>query len=182
MDNPDQNAINKKGAALRLRLSNKWQDFRERMHHKHRFVVMDTDTFKETFSAELTGANIFTYAGITFIVLLILASLLIAFTPLRGLVPGFVNPELREETIRNAQVIDSLEIVINQHEQHIKIIQDILNGKTITTAESITTDVDDDKDIVYRRSRADSLLRKDIEKKTKDSKKQDKSKKNKRKK
>ena len=77
---------------------------------------------------------------------------------------------------------DSLEIVIEQHEQHIKIIQDVLNGKTITTAESITTDVDDDKDIVYRRSRADSLLRKDIEKKTKESKKQDKSKKNKRKK
>ena len=33
------------------------------MQHKRRFVVMDTDTFKETFSAELTGANIFTYAS-----------------------------------------------------------------------------------------------------------------------
>ena len=40
MDNPEQNSIKEKGAALRLRLSDKWQDFRERMHHKHRFVVM----------------------------------------------------------------------------------------------------------------------------------------------
>jgi len=182
MDNPDQNAINEKGAALRLRLSNKWQDFRERMRHKHRFVVMDTDTFKETFSAELTGANIFTYTGLAFIVLLILASLLIAFTPLRALVPGFVNPELREETIRNAQVIDSLEIVIHQHEQHIQIIQDVLNGKTMTTAESIATTADDDKDIVYRRSRADSLLRKDIEEQAQVAKKQSKHKNNKRRK
>ena len=72
MENTNQNANNEKGAASGLRLSNKWQELRERMQHKRRFVVMDTDTFKETFSAELTGANIFTYAGLTFIVLLIL--------------------------------------------------------------------------------------------------------------
>ena len=102
MDIPLFNAIKQKGAALRLRLSNNWQDFRERMRHKHRFVVMDTDTFKETFSVELTASNVFTYLGIAFIVLLILASLLIAFTPLRSLVPGFIKPELREETVRNA--------------------------------------------------------------------------------
>ena len=171
MENTNQNANNEKGAASGLRLSNKWQELRERMQHKRRFVVMDTDTFKETFSAELTGANIFTYAGLTFIVLLILASLLIAFTPLRGLIPGFVNPELREETIRHAQIIDSLEVVIEQHEQHIKIIQDVINGEKMTAAESITTETDNDQEIVYRRSKADSLLRKDIEQRNKDSKK-----------
>ncbi len=168
MDYPKQKAIKEKGAALRLRLSNTWQNFRERMHHKHRIVVMDTDTFKETFSAELTGVNIFTYVGITVIVMLILASLLIAFTPLRGLVPGFIKPELREETIRNARTIDSLELVIDQHEQHIRIIQDVINGKTITTAESSPTESVDDQEIVYRRSRADSLLRVKVEKRQKE--------------
>ena len=168
MDTPKQKAIKEKGAALRLRLSNTWQNFRERMHHKHRIVVMDTDTFKETFSAELTGVNIFTYVGITVIVMLILASLLIAFTPLRGLVPGFIKPELREETIRNARTIDSLELVIDQHEQHIRIIQDVINGKTITTAESSPAESIDDQEIVYRRSRADSLLRVKVEKRQKE--------------
>jgi hypothetical protein len=47
MDSQRLNTIKEKGAALRLRLSNNWQDFRERMHHKHRLVLMDTDTFKE---------------------------------------------------------------------------------------------------------------------------------------
>ncbi|MBR1835399.1 MAG: hypothetical protein IJ785_07850 [Bacteroidales bacterium] len=168
MDNPEQKAIKEKGAALRLRLSNNWQNFRERMHHKHRIVVMDTDTFKETFSAELTGVNIFTYVGITVIVMLILASLLIAFTPLRGLVPGFIKPELREETIRNARTIDSLELVIDQHEQHIRIIQDVINGKTITTAETTPAETIDEQEIVYRRSRADSLLRVKVEKRRKE--------------
>ena len=46
MDSERSNAIKEKGAAMRLRLSDKWQDLRERMHHKHRFVVIDTDTFR----------------------------------------------------------------------------------------------------------------------------------------
>lgn len=180
MDNNILNAIKEKGAALRLRLSNNWQDLRERMRHKHRLVVMDTDTLKETFSAELTGANIFTYTGITVIVMLVLASLLIAFTPLRSLVPGFIKPELREEAIRNARTIDSLQLIIDQHEQHIKIIQDVINGKTIATTETTTTPSSDDQDIVYRRSKADSLLRIKVEKRQEERKAKEKTKKNKR--
>ena len=58
------NQMNEKGAAMRLRLSSKWQDFRERMRHKHRLVVMDTDTLQEKFSMELTGTNLFTYVAV----------------------------------------------------------------------------------------------------------------------
>ena len=158
MDDSKLKAIKEKGAALRLRLSDKWQDFRERMHHKHRFVVM-----------------VFTYVGISIIVLLIIASLIIAFTPLRGIIPGYIKPELQKEAIRNAQIIDSLEVVIDQHEQHIAIIQDVLNGKPMTTVETTTTEPVDEKKIVYRRSREDSLLRKEIEQRTADRKKQEKS-------
>ena len=123
MDNEHSNTIKEKGAAMRLRLSDKWQDFRERMRHKHRLMVLDTDTLQEKFSMELTGLNLFTYLGISVIVLIVLTSLLIAFTPLRNLVPGYIKPELKEEAVRNAQIIDSLEVIIDQHEQHIAIIQ-----------------------------------------------------------
>ena len=176
MDDSKLNAIKEKGAALRLRLSDKWQDFRERMHHKHRFVVMDTDTFKETFSIELTGTNVFTYVGISIIVLLIIASLIIAFTPLRGIIPGYIKPELQKEAIRNAQIIDSLEVVIDQHEQHIAIIQDVLNGKEFRAEKDTTTQTVADEEIVYRHTRADSLLRKEIEQQRKAAKEKQKKK------
>lgn len=123
MDNDWLKSIKEKGAALRLRLSDNWQNFSERMHHKHRLVLMDTDTFKEKFSMELTGVNVFTAVGISAIVLIVLTTVLIAFTPLRGLIPGYVSNEQREEIVRNAQTIDSLEVVINQHEQYIATIQ-----------------------------------------------------------
>ena len=108
--------------------------------------------------------------------MLILSSLLIAFTPLRGLVPGFIKPELQEEAIRNAQIIDSLEVVINQHEQHIKIIQDVINGKTIATAESSSTETVNEQEVVYRRSREDSLLRVKVEKRLKEQQQKEKNK------
>ena len=165
---------------MRLRLSDKWQDFRERMRHKHRLVVLDTDTLQEKFSMELTGLNLFTYVGISAIVLVILTSLLIAFTPLRNLVPGYIKPELKEETIRNAQIIDSLEVIIDQHEQHIAIIQDVLNGKVFRVEKDTTTQAVEDEEIVYRHTRADSLLRKEIEQQRKEAK--EKQKKNKKRK
>lgn len=176
MDSDSQKSIKEKGAAMRLRLSSKWRDFRERMCHKHRLVVLDTDTFQEKFSVELTGVNIFTYVGITVILLIVLTSLLIAFTPLHNLVPGYIKPELREESIRNAQIIDSLEVVIGQHEQHIAIIQDVIGGKDYHSIKDTATYIDDDEEIVYRHTRADSLLRQDIEKQKKEAKKQQKKK------
>ena len=161
---------------MRLRLSDKWQDFRERMRHRHRLVVLDTDTLQEKFSMELTGLNLFTYVGISVIVLIILTSLLIAFTPLRNLVPGYIKPELKEEVIRNAQTIDSLEVIIDQHEQHIAIIQDVLNGKEFRTEKDTATYKVAEEEVVYRHTRADSLLRQEIEQQRKAAKEKQKKK------
>ncbi len=180
MDSDSSNRMKEKGAAMRLRLSDKWQDFHERMRHKHRLVVLDTDTLQEKFSMELTGLNLFTYVGISVIVLIILTSLLIAFTPLRNLVPGYIKPELKEETVRNAQIIDSLEVIIDQHEQHIAIIQDVLNGKEFRVEKDTSKQAVTDEEIVYRHTRADSLLRKEIEQQRKEAK--EKQKKNKKRK
>ena len=162
---------------MRLRLSDKWQDFRERMRHKHRLMVLDTDTLQEKFSMELTGLNLFTYLGISVIVLIVLTSLLIAFTPLRNLVPGYIKPELKEQTIKNAQIIDSLEVIIAQHEQHIAIIQDVISGKEMRTEKDTVTQSVEDEEIVYRHTRADSLLRQQIEQQRKAEKEKQKHKK-----
>ena len=167
MDSQRLNTIKEKGAALRLRLSNNWQDFRERMHHKHRLVLMDTDTFKENFSMELTGVNIFTYVGISVIALLLLSMLLIAFTPLHNLVPGYIKPEQREEIARSAQTIDSLERIIEDHDQMIAAIQAVVSGKPLTEEQQQQAQHIEEEAIQYKHSKADSLLRKEIEAKQK---------------
>ena len=75
-------------------IKNKWFKLKNSpitdvIKHKHRFVVMDTDTFKEKLSFQLSGVNLFVAVGATIIVLILLTTVLIAFTPMREWIPGY---------------------------------------------------------------------------------------------
>jgi len=163
MDESHQTRLKAKGAAMRLRLFSKWQNFRERMRHKRRIVVLDTETFKEHFSLELSASNVFVVVGASVIVLIVLTTLLIIFTPLRGMVPGYVNPEMVEQTYRNAQTIDSLEHIIDAQNHMIANIQDIIDGKEISSIDIPTSDSLSDEEIAFTHSQADKELRREIE-------------------
>lgn len=135
--------------------------------HKHRFVVLDTDTFKEKFSFQLSGGNLFVTLGVTMIVLIVLTTVLIAFTPLRELIPGYTNTDMVEQTYLNAKRIDSLETALANQEWLVTTMQAVLSGETVGDAfDSVRSDstaslqqVAD----VYRRSKEDSLLRLEVE-------------------
>ena len=135
--------------------------------HKHRFVVMDTDTFKEKFSFQLSGANLFVTVGITVIVLIVLTTVLIAFTPLRELIPGYANTRMVEQTYSNAKKIDSLEVEMANQEWLIATMQAMLRGEALgTTFDSVRRDsssVLQQAANVYRHSVEDSLLRLEVE-------------------
>lgn len=137
------------------------------MKHKHRFVVLDTETYKEKISFQLSGINVFVFLGVTSLVLMFLTGLLLAFTPLRELIPGYTNPRMVQQTYENARVIDSLETQLKAQEEMLSDIQAVMLGndpallhqqpsnKTIDTLKTAPTP--------YRRSKADTLLREEVE-------------------
>ena len=135
--------------------------------HKHRFVVMDTDTFKEKFSFQLSGINLFVTVGITVIVLIVLTTVLIAFTPLREYIPGYTDTEMVEQTYVNAKKIDSLEVVLNNQEWMIATMQAVLRGEQV--GDDFVEAVEDSTSTLavavkaYKHSKEDSLLRVDVE-------------------
>lgn len=135
--------------------------------HKHRFVVMDTDTFKEKFSFQLSGANLFVTIGVTMIVLILLTTVLIAFTPLRELIPGYTNTDMVEQTYINAKKIDSLETALANQEWLVATVQAVLRGDEVGDMyDSVRSDSSASLQqvaAVYRRSKEDSLLRLDVE-------------------
>lgn len=135
--------------------------------HKHRFVVMDTDTYKEKFSFQLSGINLFVTVGITVIVLILLTTILIAFTPLREYIPGYTDTEMIEQTYANAKKIDSLERAVADQEWVLATVQALMRGETLgAEADSVMADSTAKLTVVagaYRRSREDSLLREEVE-------------------
>lgn len=155
--------LKEKGAAMRLRLFSRWEQFRDSMRHKRRLVILDADTLEERHSMELTGTNVFTTVIVSIVILIALTTILIAFTPLRGIIPGYVSPELMEQNYTNTQRIDSLEHIVDAQNQMIANIQGMVSGKVMASPQPVETDTASDVKMVYRHSKADSLLRKDIE-------------------
>lgn len=135
--------------------------------HKHRFVVMDTDTFKEKFSFQLSGINLFVTIGITIIVLILLTTILIAFTPLREYIPGYTNNEMVEQTYANARKVDSIEAALEEQEWLVATVQAVLRGEAVNDEfDSLRADSTASLGqlaLVYRHSMEDSLLRLDVE-------------------
>ncbi len=134
---------------------------------KHRFVVMDTDTFKEKFSFQLSGVNLFVTVGITIIVLILLTTILIAFTPLREWIPGYTDTKMVEQTYENAKKIDSLQVQLENQEWMIATMQAVLRGEQLGAD---PTEITKDTTLslqqlakAYRHSKEDSLLRLEVE-------------------
>ena len=135
--------------------------------HKHRFVVIDNDTFKEKFSFRLSGINLFVFTGVTVIVLIVLTAVLIAFTPLREYIPGYTDTEMIEQTYVNAKKIDSLERALADQEWVVATVQALLRGENMgAEVDSVMADSASTLGVVagvYRHSKEDSLLRLEVE-------------------
>lgn len=134
---------------------------------KHRFVVMDTDTFKEKFSFQLSGINLFVTIGITVIVLILLTTILIAFTPLREWIPGYTDTRMVEQTYENAKKIDSLETQLENQEWMIATLQSVLRGEKFPSEpeapQSDSAATLQQLAVAYRHIKEDSLLRLEVE-------------------
>ena len=135
---------------------------RDLVKHRHRFIVLDTDTYKEKLSFQLSGINLFVFAGITALLLVVLTAVLLAFTPLRELIPGYTNTRMAKQTYLNAQIVDSLERQVAAQEELLVDIQDVMLGRDPAQRHAAATAVSDSAKVnptPYTRSEADSLLR-----------------------
>lgn len=154
-------------AALRRRLMALSVPLRDVMKNKHRFVVIDSETYKEKFSFQLTGVNLIVGLSVVVIVLIVITNVLIIFTPLRQLIPGYINDDMVEQTYRNARQLDSLENEVRRQEWFIVNMQEVISGKEMPSVGEVRKYSDSlaavgTPDKVYRRSVDDSLLRLEI--------------------
>ncbi|MBQ6047196.1 MAG: M23 family metallopeptidase [Bacteroidales bacterium] len=166
-----------RGAADRLRLLRSklvalWHKVTVRMrplvkhaNRKQRLVVMDGESYKERFSFQLSAINLFVGIGVGVIVLIILTVLLLAFTPLKGIIPGYANNEIVEQTYRNMAVLDSLETAMQGQERLLAAMTAAIKGEGVPDENSIEADTSQQKvqggpDL---HNRADSMLRREME-------------------
>ncbi len=100
----------------------------QRLRNRYRLVVMNDDTFEENFSLRLTPLGLFILLGAITIVMVMLVTSLIAFTPLREYIPGYADAGIRRNLIRITFKSDSLEKSLIEQNAFIANIGNVLKG------------------------------------------------------
>ncbi|MDG5800469.1 M23 family metallopeptidase [Marinilabiliaceae bacterium ANBcel2] len=148
--------------------SKKRKSFINKLKSKYRLAIFNEKTYEEVFVFKFSRLNLFSFTGVTVVLLVILTSILIAFTSLREYIPGYPDANQRLLIVRNAQRVDSLILEIERRDEFIGTIQTILRGDVVDSPHSPDDFDDNDNynamdDVEFSRSLEDSLFRRQIE-------------------
>ncbi len=137
---------------------------REPRVKKFRVTVADDTTHRTLRVAKFTRWSFFVTIISILLLILIAASLLIAYTPLKSLIPGYAGPEVRQASAQNALKVDSLERVITRWEFYSENIKRILDGEDPIQIDSIVRQYTPARDTMDASALAvsDSLLRQSV--------------------
>jgi murein DD-endopeptidase MepM/ murein hydrolase activator NlpD len=110
----------------------KKKKFIDRIRHRYRLVVMNDDTFEENFSLRLTPLGFFILLASVTIIMTMLVTSLIAFTPLREYIPGYADVSMRRDLMKITQRSDSLEQSMIERNAFMENIGNVLKGNIKT--------------------------------------------------
>ena len=148
-----------------LKKTNK-KKLQKKLLHKYRLVVLNEDTFEERFAIKLTRLNVFFLSSLAAIILVILTTLLIVFTPLREYIPGYSSTALQKQALDLDSKTDSLLKSINMNDAYIHSLKSVLRGEVsavVINKDSIFKAAQADTDVLeLNPSKADSLLREKV--------------------
>ena len=110
---------------------------------KYRLTITNENTLEDIVTLRVSKLNGISVLLSVLTVLFLIASLIVAFTPLRNYLPGYMNSEIRAQVVENALRVDSLQQLVDRQNLYIMNIQDIFLGKiktdTIHSIDSLTT-------------------------------------------
>lgn len=95
---------------------------------KYRLVVLNEETFEERISFKLNRLNVFVIASLSAIILIVLTTVFIAFTPLKEYIPGYSSTALKKRATELSYKTDSLQQIILANEKYYASIKKVLRG------------------------------------------------------
>ena len=124
----------------------KRQKLKKNLFTKRRLIILNEDTFEETFSFKLNLMNVFVVATLGAVIIITVTTFLIAFTPLREYIPGYASTKLRQDATNLALKSDSLAFALKKNEAYLQSVVKVLNG-----------------DLEYQQVNKDSILASEVQ-------------------
>jgi murein DD-endopeptidase MepM/ murein hydrolase activator NlpD len=138
-----------------------WKDIR--LNDKYHFGMFNDTSYEQLLHIRCTGRGLVIATAITIFVLITLTTILIAFTPLRGLIPGYPDREMRRLIQMNMMKADSLEHVLEEWAHYLNNSIKIISGSSPQIVHGSTDSDRVNKSFKDERSKEDSAFRKQIE-------------------
>ena len=107
----------------------KKRKLKQKLIDKYRLVILNENTFQEKFSLKLSRLNVFVFGGLFSVLLIVLTSLLIAFTGLREYIPGYSSTALKKKATRLIYEADSLKTRLAIIEHYTQALKPVLTGE-----------------------------------------------------
>ena len=134
----------------------------QKLTNKYRMVLLNEDTFEEVGNLRLTRLNLIALVGIVLILLVTITYVLIAFTSIREMIPGYPDAAMRQQIRTNAMKLDSLEYEQSVRDQYFDNLKRIISGEIPINYMNDTSGMVDSHEITFMRSSNDSILRQQV--------------------
>lgn len=134
----------------------------ERLKDRYRLIIYNDSTYQTMWSLKLNHLKVFAILGIGGLLLMILTVLMIAYTPIRELIPGYPSGEVREMIVSNAIRVDSLEKQIQIRDNFLGKIKNLVEGEIPQEPDFIADTTIPSVDLNFARYNHDSIFRQKI--------------------
>jgi murein DD-endopeptidase MepM/ murein hydrolase activator NlpD len=135
----------------------------QKLKDKYRLIIYNDNTFEEVGYIRLKGFNLLWILGTIGFILVSLTFILVAFTSVRELIPGYPDSNLKREIVMNALRLDSLQHEIEIRDRYYINLNNIISGKDPLDFKSAKLDSVKSRNIRFTKSDKDSILRRQVE-------------------
>ncbi len=101
---------------------------KRQIRSKYRLAVVKEDSYEEKFALSLSKRNIFLVISSIALLVILITTLFIFYTPVREYIPGYDTTKIRMQAIQNLDKIDSIMISLQKNKQFIESFSRTING------------------------------------------------------
>lgn len=146
-------------------MKKKHHSFFKKLRHKYRLIIYNDNTFEEVLHFRLSRWNVGLLLVLGSFLIIILTTILIAYTPLKEYIPGYPDSEAIQKAKYNEMFIDSIKEKLLIQEKYLNNLKFLmLYGEPITKEIVMVADTTKNyKNLVLDPTAEDSAFRKKVE-------------------
>ena len=140
------------------------KSFLKRWRFRYRFVILNSESFEEYLSFNISKLNFFVLLCVAIAFLMVSTVVVIAYSPLKEYIPGYTTTEIRRQVVALNLLSDSLNNELSNQEIYLENIKNIIEGRDVDTSiktlvfSNITQD-----SVAFDKTLEDSMLRVQVE-------------------